>query len=97
MDEYVEDVATDAEDAYHVTLETTVGEALFTVMGAAEIFERHGCQPTIECTDEHHIEYMLADVELVCHIDDSVALMDELNAAIDAEEASRAEMAWAAA
>lgn len=80
----------EAEEQYRVTMETTVGEALFVIAGAEEIFERHGCQPTIECTEEHHVEYMLGDLELVCHIDDSPALVDDLNAALDAEEADRA-------
>ena len=39
------------EERYRVTFETTVGEVLFVVPGAAAIFERHGCEPTIECTD----------------------------------------------
>jgi hypothetical protein len=79
-----------AEERYCVTMETTVGEALFVVLGAEEIFERHGCQPTIECTEEHHVEYVLGDLELVCHIGDSAALVADLNAALDAEEAARA-------
>jgi hypothetical protein len=78
------------EQPYRVTLETTVGEALFVIFGAEEIFERHGCQPMIECTDEHHAEYMLGDLELVCHIEDSVALVDDLNASLDAEDLARA-------
>lgn len=84
------------EERYQVTMETTVGEALFVIPDAAEIFERHGCQPTIECTEEHHVEYMLGDLELVCHIGDSEALVADLNAAIDAEEAARAGVASAA-
>ncbi|MCC7369262.1 MAG: hypothetical protein IT306_12610 [Chloroflexi bacterium] len=85
-----------AEERYQVRLETTVGEALFVVLGAADIFERHGCAPTIECTEEHHAEYMLGDLELVCHIDDSVALVADLNAELDAEEAAREAAATAA-
>ncbi|MFN8634734.1 MAG: hypothetical protein U0893_12835 [Chloroflexota bacterium] len=77
------------EQPYRVTLETTVGEALFVIPGAEEIFEQHGCQPTIDCTEEHHAEYMLGDLELVCHIGDSVSLVDDLNASLDAEEAAR--------
>ncbi len=77
------------EQPYRVTMETTVGEALFVIPGAEEIFERHGCQPTIECTEEHHAEFMLGDVELVCHIGDSEALVADLNAMLDAEEAAR--------
>jgi hypothetical protein len=78
-----------AEERYQVTLETTVGEALFVVLGASEVFERHGCAPTIECTEEHHADYVLGDLELVCHIDNSVALVADLNADLDAEEAAR--------
>ncbi len=70
-----------------LTQESTVAEALAVVPGAVEIFERHGCDPTFECTEEHHVEYMLADVELYCHIDDSPALIDELNAALERVEA----------
>lgn len=66
-----------------LTQESTVGEALAVVPGAVEIFERHGCEPTFECTEEHHAEYMLADTELYCHVDDSLALIDELNAALE--------------
>lgn len=78
------------EDRYQVTMETTVGEALFVIPDAAEIFEQHGCQPMIECTEEHHVEYMLGDLELVCHIGDSEALIADLNAAIEAEAEARA-------
>lgn len=78
------------EDRYQFTMETTVGEVLFVIPGAEEVFERHGCQPTIECTEEHHAEYMLGDLELVCHIDDSAALVADLNALLDAEEMTRA-------
>lgn len=78
------------EEQYQVTMETPVGEALFVIPGADEIFEQHGCQPTIECTEEHHGEYMLGDLELVCHIRDSQALIADLNAALAAEEAIRA-------
>jgi hypothetical protein len=59
------------------------------IPGAEEIFEQHGCQPHIECTEEHHAEYMLGDLELVCHIDDSAALIADLNALLDREEAAR--------
>jgi hypothetical protein len=90
MNEYGEEMDEYGEDRYQVTMETTVGEALFVIPDAPEIFERHGCQPTIECTDEHHIEYMLGDLELVCHIGNSEALIADLNAALDAEEAARA-------
>jgi hypothetical protein len=76
-------------ERYRVTEMTTVGEVLFVIPEADDIFERHGCQPTIECTEEHHAEYVLGDLELVCHIDDSVALIADLNAALDAEEAAR--------
>ena len=75
-----------AEQRYQVTMETEVGEALFVIPGAEEVFERHGCTPTIECTEEHHTEYVLGDLELVCHIDDSAALVADLNALLDAEE-----------
>ena len=78
-----------AEERYQVTMETTVGEALFVIPGAEEIFGRHGCQPTIECTEEHHAEYMLGDLELVCHIGDSAALIADLNAELEAEDAAR--------
>jgi hypothetical protein len=78
------------EERYQITMETTVGEALFVIPDAADVFERHGCAPTFECTEEHHAEYMLGDLELVCHIDDSVALVADLNAELDAEEATRA-------
>jgi len=80
----------EAEEQYQVTMETTVGEALFVIPGAADVFERHGCAPTIECTEEHHAEYMLGDLELVCHIDDSAALVADLNSVLDAEEAAHA-------
>lgn len=86
----------DADERYRVTMETTVGEALFVVPGAEEIFERHGCTPTIECTEEHHAEYVLGDLDLVCHIDNSEALVADLNAELDAEEAARTVAASAA-
>lgn len=77
------------DERYRITEMTTVGEVLFVIPGADEIFERHGCQPMIDCTEEHHAEYMLGDLELVCHIGDSVALISELNGALDIEEAIR--------
>jgi hypothetical protein len=75
---------------YRVNLETLVGEALFAVPGAEQIFDRHGCDATIECTENHHAEYTLGDTELVCHIDDVEALVDDLNAALEADAAARA-------
>lgn len=79
-----------ADDRYQITMETTVGEALFVIPGADKVFERYGCEPNIDCTEEHHAEYMLGDLELVCHIRDSVALVNDLNALLDAEEAAHA-------
>jgi len=64
--------------------QTTVGEALALVPGAEEIFERHGCNPLWECTEEHMAEYTLLDTGFVCHIDDVDALIAELNAALEA-------------
>ena len=72
-------------DPYNVTDETTVGEALFVVREAAEIFRRHGCEAEVECTEEHHLEYMLVDTSLTCHIHDTDALIADLNAALAAE------------
>ena len=75
---------------YRVSDETTVGETLFVVSGAAEIFRGHGCEAEFECTVEHHREYLLVDTSLTCHIDDTDALIADLNAAVEAEEAARA-------
>jgi hypothetical protein len=83
-------MSSQTEASYRVDPETTVGETLFVVLGAEEIFERHGCAPREECTEEHHAEYMLGDLELVCHVDDSLALIDDLNAALESEEAAQA-------
>jgi hypothetical protein len=44
------------EDSYRVSDTTTVGEVLFVVAGAEQIFVQHGCEVTIECTPEHHQE-----------------------------------------
>ena len=74
---------------YRVGYETLVGEALFAVPGAEEIFERHGCDATIECTENHHAEYTLSDTELVCHVDDVDALIGDLNDALEADAAAR--------
>lgn len=82
--------ASDASEVYRVTFDTLVGEALFAVPGAEEIFERHGCVATLECTEDHHAEYVLGDTELVCHIDDAEALVADLNAALAADDARRA-------
>ncbi len=79
----------DVADTYRVTDETTVGEALFVVTGATDIFRRHGCEAEFECTQEHHLEYVLVDTSLTCHIDDTDALVADLNAAVQAEEAAR--------
>jgi hypothetical protein len=74
---------------YRVNFETLVGEALFAVPHAGAIFDRHGCDATIECTEEHHAEYTLSDTELVCHIDDVEALVGDLNAALEDDDAAR--------
>jgi hypothetical protein len=66
-----------------------VGEALFVVSGAAEIFGRHGCEAEVECTQEHHREYLLVDTSLTCHIDDTDGLIADLNAALQVEEEAR--------
>ena len=75
---------------YRVGYDTPVGEALFAVPGAEAIFERHGCDATIECSERHHAEYSLSDTELVCHVDDVEALVVDLNAALEADDAARA-------
>jgi hypothetical protein len=77
----------EGRDRYQVSDATTVGEALFVVPGAAEIFKRHGCEAEFECTQEHFLEYMLVDTSLTCHIDDTDALIADLNIALEAEEA----------
>ncbi len=79
----------DDAETYRVTDETTVGEALFVVTGATDIFQRHGCDADFECTQEHHLEYVLVDTSLTCHIDDTDALIADLNAAVEAEESAR--------
>ena len=80
-------------DPYRVSDSTTVGEALFVVPGAEQIFIQHGCEATIECTEEHHREYRLVDFSLTCHIDDTDALIADVNAAIAADEAERRSIA----
>lgn len=80
---------TEKSDSYRVSDETTVGEALFVVTGAEDIFRRHGCEAEFECTPEHHQEYLLVDTSLSCHVDNTDALIADLNAAVEAEEASR--------
>ena len=40
------------EGPYSVSDNTTVGEPLFVVRGAEQIFVQHGCEATIECTEE---------------------------------------------
>jgi len=80
------------EEPYRVSDSTTVGEALFVAPGAEQIFIQHGCEATIECTPEHHQEYMLVDLSLTCHIDDTDALIADLNAAIAEEEAERSKI-----
>jgi putative aldouronate transport system substrate-binding protein len=47
---------------YQVSDDTTVGEALFVVPGAAEIFKRHGCEAEFECTQEHFQALLAAGV-----------------------------------
>jgi hypothetical protein len=83
-------MSSETADTYRVSDETTVGEALFVVPGAAEIFRRHGCEAEVECTEEHHLEYLLVDTSLTCHIQDTDALIADLNAAIESEEAAAA-------
>jgi hypothetical protein len=48
------------------------------------------CDAEFECAHEHHLEYVLVDTSLTCHIDDTDALIADLNAAVKAEEAVRA-------
>ena len=81
------------EGPYRVSDNTTVGETLFVVPGAEQIFVQHGCEATIECTEEHHREYMLVDLSLTCHIDDTDALIADLNAALAREEARQLSVA----
>ncbi|HLZ29971.1 MAG TPA: hypothetical protein VKV73_21835 [Chloroflexota bacterium] len=76
----------EGRDKYQMSDDTTVGEALFVVPGAAEIFKRHGCEAEFECTQEHFLEYMLVDTSLTCHIDDTDALIADLNVALEADE-----------
>ena len=77
-------------EPYRVGDDTTVGEVLFVVTGAEDIFRKHGCEADVECTHEHHLEYVLVDTSLTCHIDDTDALIAELNASVTAEEAALA-------
>ena len=77
-------------EPYRVGDDTTVGEVLFVVTGAEDIFRKHGCEADVECTHEHHLEYVLVDTSLTCHIDDTDALIAELNASVKAEEAALA-------
>ena len=81
------------EGPYPVSDNTTVGETLFVVPGAEQIFVQHGCEASIECTEEHHREYMLVDLSLTCHIDDTDALIADLNAALAREEARQLSVA----
>jgi hypothetical protein len=81
------------EESYRVSDTTTVGEVLFVVPGAEQIFVKHGCEVTMECTPEHHREYVLVDLSLTCHINDTDALIADLNAALAAEEAERESIA----
>ena len=76
----------EGQDNYQVSDDTTVGEALFVVPGAAEIFKRHGCEAEFECTQEHFLEYVLLDTRLTCHIDNTDALIADLNSALAAEK-----------
>ena len=69
---------------YRVSDETTVGEARFlwcqalrTSSGATAVRPRSNAAG-------HHMEYMLVDTSLTCHIDDTDALIDDLNAALAA-------------
>ncbi len=84
-----------ADEKYRVNEETLVGEALFAVPGAAEIFTNHGCEVEWECTEEHHAEYSLLDTAVTCHIPDTDALIADLNAALDADEEARSPAAAA--
>ena len=70
-------------DTYHTARRDDRGQAL--VHGAEEIFRRHGCEADIECTQEHHVEYVMVDLSLTCHIDDTDALIADLNAALASE------------
>ena len=81
------------EGLYRVSDNTTVGETLFVVPGAEQIFVQHGCEATIECTEEHHREYMLVDLSLTCHIDDTDALIADSNAALARQEAKQSSIA----
>lgn len=80
----------DEQERYRVDEGTTVGEVLFVVPNAEEIFERHGCEAEFECTEEHHLEYTLLDTSATCHVDDTDALIADINAAIQAEENGQA-------
>ena len=81
---------TPVSEPYRVGDNTTVGEALFVVTDAEDIFRRHGCEADVECTQEHHLEYLLVDTSLTCHIGDTDALIADLNASVKAEEVALA-------
>jgi hypothetical protein len=78
-----------ATEPYRVTLESTVADGLYAVPDAEQVFEFHGCLPTIECTEEHHARYVLSDLDLVCHIDGAVALVADLDAELEAVGVAR--------
>jgi hypothetical protein len=50
-------------------------------------------RPGSRVEEVHHQDYLLVDTSLTCRIDDTHALVADLNAAVEAEEAARAVVA----
>lgn len=72
-----------------VTRETTVKEVVYSCKAAPELFAKHGVNPQVQCLGMYDM-VTLEEAEEWCKLRDLDSLLEELNAAIQAEESARA-------
>ncbi len=71
-----------------VTRETTVKEAVYSCKAAPELFAKHGVNPQVQCLGMYDM-VTLEEAEEWCKLRDLDTLLEELNAAIEAEQAAQ--------
>ena len=69
-----------------ITRSTVVKEAVESSPAAPQIFARHGVNPKEKCAGMYDL-VTLEEAEQRCHLHDLDGLIEELNAAVEAERA----------